>query len=55
MPFKKNMLIRKVLLESKSQSNIPLSLENTMMRAQMGKIPSPDFRGTIRQGSAGYV
>jgi hypothetical protein len=55
MSFEKNMLIHQVLLESKSPENIPKSPENNMMRAQMGKIPSPDSRGTIRQGSAGYV
>jgi len=51
MPFEKNKLIRQILLETKSQSNIRKRRERKSMR-QTHPLNS---KGTIRQGSAEYA
>jgi hypothetical protein len=51
MPFKENKLIRQMLLEPKSRSNISKRRERESMR-QTHPLNS---RGTIRQGSAEYA
>lgn len=51
MPFKENELIRQMLLEPKSRSNIGKRRERKSMR-QTHPLNS---RGTIRQGSAEYA
>jgi hypothetical protein len=51
MPFEKNKLIRQILLETKSQSNIRKRRERKSMR----QTPPLNSKGTIRQGSAEYA
>jgi hypothetical protein len=51
MPFEKNMLIRQILLETMSQSNIRRRREGKSMR----RTHPLNSRGTIRQGSAEYA